>query len=95
MSQIFFKIVPKTPLLLRCLNIVVRLSKSGWPVGWGNVVAIVGGEGEVAGIVGGYAFNAPCGANKQEVKTIVFSHVRMVRSFYLGPSSPWTSSQVI
>ena len=51
------------------------------------MVAIVG-EGEVAGIVGGYAFNAPCGANKQEVKTIVFSPVRMVRSFYVGPRFP-------
>ena len=44
----------------------------------GKGVAIVGGEGEVAGITGGYAFNAPCGANKQEVKTIVSSPVRMV-----------------
>ena len=41
-------------------------------------VSCGGGEVEVSGIVGGYAFNAPCGADKQEVKTIVYSHVRMV-----------------
>ena len=50
-----------------------------------RVVAIAGGEGEVAGIAGGYAFNAPCGANKQKVKTIVYPHVRMVRSLCVGP----------